>query len=408
MSTNEPIAADAGDVSVGPEPGSGSASDAAGGVEEAPRVWLSAPDVTELEVGMVVDALRSGWVAPLGPEVDAFERDIAEFTGMPYAAALSSGTAGLHLALRYVGVEPGSRVYVPTITFGATAFAVTYCGAQPVFLDSENVTWNLDPDVLAQVLAADAARGQLPAAILTVDLFGRTCDYDRIMPLAEEYAVPVIEDAAEALGATHHERAAGSFGRAGIFSFNGNKIMTTSGGGMVVTDDADLADRLRFWATQSREPFPWYEHEEIGFNYRMSNILAALGRGQLIRLPEMIARRRQINERYTDGLRQVDGVEVLGDPPWGLSNAWLTTIRFDPAAHPGASTRVREHLAEQNIECRPVWKPMHAQPVFEQAERHLTGAADAIFAEGLCLPSGVATTDDDVDRVVAGIQEVLR
>ncbi len=373
----------------------------------ATRVFLSPPSISDLEIDSVVRALHSGWVAPLGPEVDAFEGDTAAFCGADNAVALSSGTAALHLGLLGLGVSPEDEVVVPTMTFGATAFAVTYIGATPVFLDIEAESWNLDPEVLASFLAHRAALDQLPAAIVTVDVFGRSCDYGRIMPIAERYEVPVLADAAEALGATFGDQPCGSFGRASVLSFNGNKIMTTSGGGMLLTNDHALAEKVRFWATQSREEAPWYEHEEIGYNYRMSNILAALGRAQLSRLPSMIERRRDIRDRYANLFAHIAGIDVLGDPPWGRSNAWLTTVRFDPALHADAPTRVREALEAENIESRPVWKPMHQQPVFAGSQSYLTGVADAVFAEGLCLPSGVGMTDDDVDRVAGHVLREL-
>lgn len=377
----------------------------------ADRVYLSPPDIGEGEVSRVVAALRSGWVAPLGPEVDGFERDMAAFTRVPFAAALSSGTAAIHLALRAAGVGHGDSVYCPTITFGATAFAITYVGADPVFLDVEETSWNMDPDLLAVALRVDAAADRLPKAIVTVDIFGRTADYDRIMPLAQHYSIPVIEDAAEALGAEHIGKAgltpAGGFGLAGVFSFNGNKIMTTSGGGMLVSEDEALIEKARFWATQSRDPAPWYEHTEIGFNYRMSNILAALGRVQLERLPAMIERRRSTLSAYQQALGDVQGLQVMVDPPWCRSNAWLTNVRFDSEIHPAAATRVREALELDNIEARPIWKPMHAQPVFASAASHLSGAADKIFEEGLCLPSGSAMSDADLERTIQGIRAAL-
>jgi dTDP-4-amino-4,6-dideoxygalactose transaminase len=366
---------------------------------DRPRLYLSPPNITESEVEAVTAALRSGWVAPLGPEVDAFEADVATFCGRRYAVALSSGTAALHLGLLALGVGPGDEVVVPTMTFGATAFAVTYVGASPVFLDIEPDSWNLDPTVLDEFLSRRAALDLLPAAVVAVDVFGRTCNYDRIMAACAEYRVPVLGDAAEALGAQHGAHSAGAFGESAVFSFNGNKIMTTSGGGMLVTDDEETASKVRFWATQSREPFPWYEHKEVGFNYRMSNILAALGRAQLQRLPTMIERRREIRDRYDSILGPMAGVSVVGDPPWGQSNAWLTTVRFESTLHPDAPRRVREALEVANIESRPVWKPMHRQPVFAGAQSYLTGMADEIFADGLCLPSGAAMSDPDVARV---------
>ena len=370
-------------------------------------LYLSPPHVGDDEILAVTEALRSGWVAPLGPEVDGFEQDVAAFSGTTHAVALSSGTAALHLGLLALGVGPGDRVIVPTMTFGATAFAVTYTGATPVFIDVEEESWNLDPVLLDATLADMARRNELPAAIVSVDVFGRPCQYDEILASASTYGIPVLADAAEALGAHYGDEPVGSFGRAAVFSFNGNKIMTTSGGGMLVTDDAELATKVRFWSTQSRQPLPWYEHEEIGFNYRMSNILAALGRAQLRRLPAMIERRREIFAGYLEYLGDIEGVALVGDPSWGRSTMWLTTVRFNSAVHPEAPTRVREALMAQRIESRPVWKPMHQQPVFAESPRHITGVADAVFADGLCLPSGSAMTDDDVHRVSRVVRDVL-
>lgn len=376
--------------------------------EPDPKLYLSPPDVTELEIDFVVAALRSGWVAPIGPDIDAFESVIAECAGVSHAVALASGTAALHLGLKGLGVEPGDDVIVPTLTFGATAFAVMHAGARPIFVDCEASTWNLDAELLGDTLRKKSTNGCLPKAIVTVDIFGRTCDYDPILEIADLRGVPVLEDAAEALCSTYKDRNAGSLGDAGVFSFNGNKIMTTSGGGMFVTDDEGLAQKVRFWSTQSRQPFPWYEHEELGYNFRMSNILAALGRGQIQRLPTMIARRRSILAQYSARFADNQAIQVLGDPPWGTSNAWLTTVRFDLVEHADAPTRVREALAAKNVEARPVWKPMHQQPLFKDAESHLTGVADAVFDSGLCLPSGSAMTEADVDRVADIILATLK
>ena len=262
-------------------------------------ILLSQANVTELEVDAVSRALTSGWVAPLGPEVDGFEDDICAFTGASTAVALSSGTAALHLGLLGLGVQPGDEVIVPSLTFGATAFAVTYVGAKPVFLDAEDESWGIDPELLHEVLKSKSERGGRVAAIVPVDLFGRPADYDRLLAVASEYDVPVLVDAAESLGATHRDRTAGTMGHAGIYSFNGNKIMTTSGGGMLVSDDEQLVEKARFWSTQSRESFPRDQHEEMGYNYLMSSILAALGRGQPARLPEMIGRIRAIRDLDT-------------------------------------------------------------------------------------------------------------
>jgi len=372
------------------------------------RLFLSPPSITELEIESVVAAMRSGWIAPIGPEVDAFERDLAAASGRAHAVALSSGTAALHLSLIGIGVGPGDEVVVPTLTFGATAFAVTYVGARPIFVDVEEESMNLDPAVLESLLERRAATNKLPAAVIAVDVFGRTCDYDRILPICARYDVPVISDSAEALGALHGPASAGSTGVCAIFSFNGNKIITSSGGGAIVTDDADMANKARFRATQTREPFPWYEHEEIGYNYRMSNILASIGRAQLARLPEIVERRRAIRELYNAELLDLDGITLIGDPPWGRWNGWLTTIRFDSDLWPGASTRVRESLERHDIEARPIWKPMHQQPVFAQAESELTGVADSIFSEGLCLPSGTGMSDNDVMRVATLLKSQLK
>ncbi len=375
---------------------------------EPKPVLLSQAHVTDLEAQALVRALTSGWVTPLGPEVDAFEAGICAFTGAHHALALSSGTAAIHLGLLGLGVRPGDDVIVPTLTFGATAFAVTYTGARPVFLDVEERSWGLDPVLLESVLADRASTGRRISAIVPVDLFGRPADHDAILAVADRFGVPVLVDAAESLGARHGQRAAGTMGHAGIFSFNGNKIMTTSGGGMLVSADGDLVEKARFWSTQSRQPLPWYEHEEIGFNYRMSNLLAALGRAQLARLPDMIQRRRRHRALYTRALEGVAGLTVTPDPPWGTGNAWLTTVTFDRGRRPGAATQVREALAGQGIEARPIWKPMHQQPVFREAESHLTGVADQLFEEGLCLPSGAGLTDDDVGRVAGAVRAALR
>lgn len=363
------------------------------------RLYLSPPDVTDQEIEAVVDALKSGWVAPLGPEVDQFESEIAAYVGTRHAVALSSGTAALHLGLLGLGVVAGSEVVVPTMTFGATAFAVTYVGAKPVFLDVESESWNLDPELLETFLRERAAAGCLPAAIITVDIFGLPADHNRFAEIAGRYDVPIFADSAEALGSTFMGRQCASFGRASVVSFNGNKIMTTSGGGMLLTDDQKLADKVRFWSAQSRDPQPWYEHSEIGFNYRMSNILAALGRVQLKRLPAMMQRRRDIRNRYESILSELDGVGVIGDPTWGQSNCWLTVVRFDPRRYSNAPTRIRESLDRQGIECRPVWKPMHQQPVFRGSKYFITGVADNLFKTGLCLPSGSSMSADDADRV---------
>jgi dTDP-4-amino-4,6-dideoxygalactose transaminase len=366
-----------------------------------PRLFLSPPDVGPRERELLLDAFDSNWIAPLGPHVDAFEREFAAFVELRAAAALSSGTAALHLALVLLGVGAGDDVLVPSLTFAATANAVTYVGARPVFLDSEWSTWNIDPALLEQELAARARDGRpQPAAVIVVDLYGQCASWDPILASCTAHGVPVIEDAAEALGATYGGRAAGSFGVLNVFSFNGNKIMTTSGGGMLAGDDVVLIDRARHLSTQAREPAPHYEHREIGFNYRMSNLLAAVGRAQLEGLPAKIARRRAINAEYRDAFSDLAGVDFLPNAPDGEPTNWLTVILLDDP------TSVREHLESLDIEARPAWKPMHLQPAFAGCEMRGGAVAEEIFRRGLCLPSGSAMTDADVRRVVDGVRTV--
>jgi dTDP-4-amino-4,6-dideoxygalactose transaminase len=369
-------------------------------------IHLSAPDVGPLEESYLIAALRSGWVAPVGPDLDAFEREVALRIGTPGAVAVSSGTAALHLALLGVGVGPGDAVVVPTLTFVATANAVRYTGARPVFVDCDPQTGNIDVALVAEVLARLGARGQRVGAVVPVDLFGSCADYTALLPVCAAAEVPVVEDAAEALGATHGGRAAGSFGRVGVLSFNGNKIMTTSGGGMLVSDDLALLARARHLSTQAREPARHYEHRETGYNYRLSNLLAALGRAQLVRLDGMIARRRQLRDRYAKLFAPVPGVTLLGAED-GDSNCWLTAVTVDPERSGWRAEDLADHLAERGIETRPVWKPMHRQPAYAGAESLLTGTADRLFTDGLTLPSGSALTEQQITRVLGTIDDFL-
>ena len=371
------------------------------------RILLSSPDVGPLEREALLRAFDSGWVAPVGPELDAFEADLAAFTGWSGTVAMSSGTAALHLALLAHGVGPGDDVLVSSFTFAATANAVTYTGATPRFLDSELASWNLDPQLLADELAAADAAGRLPAAVVAVDLYGQCADYDAIVPLCAQYGVPLVEDAAEALGSTHRDRAAGTLGDIGILSFNGNKIITTSGGGALLSPDPAVADRVRYLATQARQPAVHYEHTDIGFNYRLSNLLAAMGRAQLERLPGMSARRLAINEHYRRELADVPGLAFMPIAPWstadagGRWNGWLTCVTFDD---PAQRDRVQAALAAADIESRPLWKPMHLQPVFASAPTRVNGTSERLFDHGLCLPSGSVLTDAQVDRVVSVVR----
>jgi dTDP-4-amino-4,6-dideoxygalactose transaminase len=376
--------------------------------ERAPqRILLSTPDVGPREEELVLEALRSGWVAPLGPMVDEFERRIAERCGRDHAVALSSGTAALHLGLLEVGARPGTVVVVPTMTFAATANAVVYTGATPVFVDCEGSTGNLDPELLEHALAELVREGATVAAVVPVDLLGRSADYTALLPICERFGVPVVADAAESLGASHAGRPAGSFGRIAVLSFNGNKIMTTSGGGMLLTDDADTAARVRYLSTQARQPAVHYEHTEIGYNYRLSNVLAALGLAQLERLDEMIGRRRAVREEYARLFTGRPGVRVfqrLGDE---ADNCWLTSVVVDPAEAGWSSDGLAKALDAANIESRPLWKPMHQQPVFAGARSMLNGSADRLFAGGLTLPSGSALAAGQVAAVTEAIGTFL-
>jgi dTDP-4-amino-4,6-dideoxygalactose transaminase len=369
-------------------------------------VLLSAPDIGHLEQEYVLAALRSGWVAPLGPEVDLFEREIAARVGVPHAVALNSGTSALHLALVGIGAGPGDVVVVPTLTFVATANAVAYTGATPVFADCDPVTGNLDPALLSGLLAALSAEGVPVRAVLPVDLYGFCADYEQILPICDHYGVPLVEDAAEALGSRHGGRPAGSFGQAAALSFNGNKIMTTSGGGMLLTADAELAGRARHLATQARLPAEHYQHAEVGYNYRLSNLLAALGRAQLRRLDEMIERRRALRDGYAKVFAHVEGVRLLGgDDP--AANCWLTSIVVDPERAGWRAGDLAAHLTERNVETRPLFKPMHLQPVFAGARTALSGAAELLFRHGLTLPSGSALGDRQVRQVLDDVTDFL-
>lgn len=362
------------------------------------RIYLSPPDVGPVERELMLDAFDSGWVAPLGPHVDAFEQEFAELVGVPAAVALSSGTAALHLGLHLLRVRPGDEVLTSTLTFAATANAITYVGGTPVFVDVHHDTWTLDPGLVEEELAACAKRGRLPKAIVTVDLYGQCADYDALVRIADRYGVPLLEDAAEALGATYLGRPAGSFGRAAAFSFNGNKIVTTSGGGMLVSHDRDFVARARFLATQAREPAPHYQHAEVGYNYRLSNLLAAVGRGQIRSLPARVDRRRENYRFYRDLLQDVPGVSFMPEAPYGRCTHWLTCVLIDAAAFGTDREALRLHLESHNIEARPVWKPMHMQPVFASCRVAGGEVAAALFERGLCLPSGVMSRSER-DRV---------
>jgi dTDP-4-amino-4,6-dideoxygalactose transaminase len=349
---------------------------------------------------MLLEAFDSNWIAPTGPDIDAFECEIAEKTGAAHAVALSSGTAALHLALLLAGVERGDEVLVPSFTFIASAAAVTYLGANPVFVDCSTDSWNVDPDLVEEVLTERAAVGRLPSAVITVDLYGETADYVALESLCRRFEVPLIEDSAEALGATYRGRAAGSFGVAGIFSFNGNKIITTSGGGMLVTQSPQFAERARHLATQAKEPFPHYEHTTVGYNYRLSNLLAALGRAQLRGLDNRIECRRRIDATYREGLLGLPGVSPMPRTAVGTSNFWLSCILIDPEAFGADREAVRLALEAHDIESRPTWKPLHLQPAFTGIGLAGPGRCARVFDRGLCLPTGSALSAAEQSRVI--------
>lgn len=371
------------------------------------RVYLSPPHMGPDERSLLLDAFDSNWIAPLGPHVDAFEREVAAKVGAQHAAALSSGTAGLQLALQLLGVGPGDEVLTSTLTFAATANAITYVGARPVFLDVSPETWTLDPALLAAELDACAARGKLPKAVVTVDLYGQCCDYDPIRAACDRYDVPIVQDAAEALGATYQGRPAGTQGALGVFSFNGNKIITTSGGGMLVSDRKDWIDRARYLATQARQPAPHYEHTEVGYNFRLSNLLAAVGRGQLRVLDERVAARRAHNAFYRQALDDLRGLTFMPEAPYGRSNCWLTCVQIDPVCFGTDREAIHQALERDDIESRPVWKPMHLQPVFKDFRSAGGKVAAQLFERGLCLPSGSSLSQPDRDLVARRVRGMV-
>ncbi|MPV37605.1 DegT/DnrJ/EryC1/StrS family aminotransferase [Georgenia subflava] len=375
------------------------------------RIYLSSPDITQAEEDGVVAAIRSGWVAPLGPEVDAFEQELASYTRRKHAVALSSGSAALHLALLGVGARPGTVVVTSTMTFAATANSVTYTGAEPVFIDADD-SGNMDPDLLAHAVSDLQGKGVEVAAVLPVDLLGKIADYNRIEQVLAKTGIPLVADAAESLGAVRDGQAAGASGIASAVSFNGNKIMTTSGGGMLLTDDAATADRARYLATQARQPVVHYEHEDIGYNYRLSNLLAGLGRAQLRRLPAMIERRRGWRLRYRELFGRFEGTSIFGgadgaDGGVDHDNFWLTSVLVDESVSGWSATGLREHLAAANIEARPLWKPMHLQPVFRESTSYLNGTSERFFAQGISLPSGSALRDDQFDVICRTIADYV-
>jgi dTDP-4-amino-4,6-dideoxygalactose transaminase len=363
------------------------------------RVYLSPPHLTGRELEFLRDAIESNWVAPLGPHVDAFERDLAEMAGVPHALALSSGTAALHLALLVLGIGPGDEVACSSFTFAASANPIRYVGALPVFVDADSATWTMDPDLLEQALA-ERPRVR---AVLAVDVYGQCCDYEAIEDVCARYGVALIQDAAESLGATYRGQASGAQGALAAFSFNGNKILTTSGGGALLSRTPEWVAHARKLSTQAREAAPHYEHAEIGFNYRLSNLLAAVGRAQLEALPERVEARRRVNERYRELLDGVPGLSFMPEAPYGRGNLWLTCILIKPSAFGADREAVRLALAADEVESRPLWKPMHLQPIYAGCPTYGGDVSAGLFECGLCLPSGSALTDKEQDRIVEPI-----
>ena len=369
------------------------------------RIFLSPPDAGTAEREALLEAFDSGWLAPAGPHLAAFEEGVAEVVGRARAVALSSGTAALHLALVAHGVGPGDHVLVSDLTFAATVNAIRYVGATPVLIDSRPSTWNISPDLVAEELVA--RRSAPPRAAILVDLYGQPADHAALGPLLAEHGVLHLTDAAESLGSTLLGRPAASYGASAALSFNGNKIITTTGGGMLVTDDGHLADRVRYLATQAREPVLHYEHREVGWNYRLSNLLAAFGRAQLRDLDRRVARRRALFERYRAALEAVPGVAFMPEAPGAVGNRWLTCLTLDPEVVAVRPAEVCARLEAADIEARPTWKPMHQQPVFADCPVRLDGTSAQLYERGLCLPSGSSLSDPDQDRVIQAVLDAL-
>lgn len=369
-------------------------------------ILLSTPHIGSQELAFVKQAFDTNWIAPVGPHVDAFEQEFCQITGAGYAAAVSSGTAALHLALQLVGVGSGDEVFCSTLTFAATANPIIYLGAKPVFIDSDRISWNMNPELLQEALQKRAYFGKLPKAVILVHLYGQSADIEPILQVCDQYNIPLIEDAAEALGATYKGLSPGTFGRIGIYSFNGNKIITTSGGGMLVSDDDQLVMKAKFLATQARDPAPHYQHSEIGYNYRLSNVLAGIGRGQLQVLTQRVAARRRNFEIYQSALGDLPGIEFMPEANFGHSTRWLTALTVATEAFGADREYIRLQLAKQQIEARPVWKPLHLQPVFSECECIGGEVGEDLFMRGLCLPSGSNLTDEDLERVISVIKAI--
>jgi dTDP-4-amino-4,6-dideoxygalactose transaminase len=373
------------------------------------QILLSTPHMGDAEREFVDEAFRTNWIAPLGPNVDAFERELAAKVGVGHAAAVSSGTAAIHLGLRLLGVTRGDRVFCSTFTFAASANPIVYEGAEPVFIDSEETSWNMSPRALETAFDAARREGKMPKAVVVVNLYGQSADMEPILALCNAHGVPMLEDAAESLGATYKCKASGTFGVLGAYSFNGNKIITTSGGGMLVSDDADLIRKARFLSTQARDPAPHYQHSQIGFNYRMSNILVGVGRGQLQVLDDRVRARRAVFRAYQEALAGIDELSWMPEPAWSFSTHWLSTCTVAPSTGMSATELIRR-LADELIEARPLWKPMHMQPVFQGCRYFADGdasVAERLFQHGVCLPSGSNLTEAQMERIAQSVRKCI-
>ncbi|MCF8332004.1 MAG: aminotransferase class I/II-fold pyridoxal phosphate-dependent enzyme [Bacteroidales bacterium] len=375
---------------------------------EEKQIWLSSPHMSGYEREMVEEAFDTNWIAPVGPHINAFEEELAQYLGHGKVAVLSSGTAAIHLALIMLGVKRGDEVLVSSLTFSGSANPVVYQGATPVFVDSEKDTWNMDPQLLEATIKDRLKKGKKSKAIILVHLYGMPAKMDELMDIAAKYEIPVVEDAAESLGSLHKDRRTGTFGDISVLSFNGNKVITTSGGGALVSANEAYVNLAKKLSTQARDDAPHYQHSMIGYNYRMSNVLAGIGRGQLKVLEQRVNERRKINQFYRELLGNYDFINFLNEPEGHFSNYWLTTILMrDKENSQKPRETLRTELAKHKIECRPLWKPMHLQPVFKNAPAYTNGTAEELFNVGLCLPSGTNMTDDDLERIKTRMQEVL-
>lgn len=375
------------------------------------RIYLSPPHLGAYEQEYVAEAFATNWIAPLGPHVTEFERELAGYVGIKGAAALSSGTAAIHLALRLLDVGPGDLVFCSSLTFIASANPILYQGAEPVFIDSEPESWNMSPAALERAFLASEKTGKLPKAVIAVSLYGQSADLAPIMAICKRYGVPLVEDAAEALGATYQGKACGTFGEFGIFSFNGNKIITTSGGGMLISNNLEAIEKARFLATQARDPARHYQHSQYGYNYRLSNVLAGIGRGQLKILDEHVLARRAVFERYDQAFSSIEGLELMPEADFGRSTRWLTVLTINPEKCAVTPLQLIDYLEDRNIEARRVWKPLHLQPIFEKcayySHRPDKSVSDGLFMNGLCLPSGSNLTEEEQSLVIKCVKDCL-